>query len=557
MTNDYALVKDRLEKVVRREVDDKTIPSISYALVDGNQTVCTGHIRARGTAEIDAVSNETMFRVGSCSKMFTTIAMMQLAENGQVDIDVDISTYIPGFHPENPFIDPKVGTTKEDAITLRKLMSHTAGMVREPTVGHYFDDRAPSLAAMVDSVSSSTLVEDPKAKVFKYSNTGIAVVGRALELITGRGFNAYVQENVLDPIGMANSSFTRTAELEAYLASAKMWNVEGDFPAPLFDMGGPPAGNLFATVPDMAEFLKVLLRGGYTIDGKPILKTETLHSMWESQSSTGRPGFGYGLGFGVGTLDGWKTIGHNGAVYGFSTQCTAVPEAQLGIVMCSTLDGTNAILSRVSQYALRLMLAAKGMGKQPPDPVMLQPLTEKQLIAFTGFYRKADTRETVEVKSRDGKLYIIDGRMPLRIQPLSEYQLFVNGRVFGPGSEYPYLEVSFAPPGTGERVSPSLAWQGVWWNRVPEPTPEQAPEELQPYIGEYGPDFNITYIFYQGGALRCLIEWFFTHSLEKVSETVYRMHGLLYEDETLVFGVRNADGDSGIKVGPVFLKRRG
>jgi len=557
MTNDYALAKDSLEKVLRREVDDKTIPSISYALVDGNQTVCTGHIPARASTQTDPVSNETVFRVGSCSKMFTTIAMMQLAENGQVDIDVDISTYIPGFRPENPFVDPKIGTTKEDAITLRKLMSHTAGIVREPTVGHYFDDHAPSLAAMVDSVSSSTLAEDPKAKVFKYSNTGMAIVGRALELITGRGFSAYVQENVLDPIGMASSSFTRTAELEANLAPAKMWNAQGDFPAPLFDMGGPPAGNLFATVPDMAEFLKVLLRGGYAIDGKPILKTETLHSMWELQSSTGRPGFGYGLGFGVGTLDGWKTIGHNGAVYGFSTQCMALPEAQLGIVMCSTLDGTNAVLSRVSQYALRLMLAAKGMGKQPSDPVMFQPLTEKQLIAFTGFYRRGDTRETVEVKSRNGRLYIIDSRMPLRIQPLSEYQLLVNGRVFGPGSEYPHLEVSFAPPGTGERISPSLAWQGVCWNRVSEPTCEETPEELQPYVGEYGPDFNITYIFYQGGALHCLIEWFFTHSLEKLSHTAYKMHGLLYEDETLVFGVQNADGQSGIKVGPMFLTRRG
>jgi len=557
MINDYMLARESLERVLRHEVDDKAIPSISYALVDGNRTVCTGHIRARASTQTAPVSDGTVFRVGSCSKMFTTIAMMQLAENGQVDIDVDISTYIPGFHPENPFVDPKVGSTGKDAITLRKLMSHTAGMVREPTVGHYFDDHAPSLAAMVDSVSSSTLVEDPKAKVFKYSNTGMAVVGRALELITGRAFSAYVQENILDPIGMASSSFTRTAELEANLAPARMWNAEGDFPAPLFDMGGPPAGNLFATVPDMSEFLKVLLRGGYTIDGKPILKTKTLHSMWGPQSSTGRAGFGYGLGFGVGTLDGWKTIGHNGAVYGFSTQCTALPEAQLGIVMCSALDGTNAILSRVSQYALWLMLAAKGMGKQPPDPVMFPPLTQKQLTAFTGFYRKADTAEIVEVKSRNGKLYIIDSRMPLRIQPLSEYQLLVNGRVFGPGSEYPHLEVSFAPPGSGERISPSLAWQGVCWNRVSELTVEETPEELQSYIGEYGPDFNITYIFYQGGALRCLIEWFFTHSLEKLSKTAYKMHGLLYEDETLVFGVQNEDGQSGIKVGPVFLRRRG
>ncbi len=550
---DVSRARQKLDELITHEIEDKQIPSISYAIVDGAETICTNHIPKEGAA-IKPLSNATIFRVGSCSKMFTAMALMQQVEKGQVDIDADISEVIPWFRPKNPFVDLKTGPTEVDKVTLRKLMSHTSGLVREPTIGHYLDDRTPSLAQVVDSIKDSPLKDDPKANVFHYSNAGIAVVGYVVEQITGVDFDDYIQKQILDRIGMANSSFIRTTEIDANLASANMWSMEGDFPAPVFDMGGGPAGNLFATIPDMAEFMKLLLRGGTTKDGQAIVGQATLRSMWEPIGFEGK--MGYGLGFAVTALDDWKTVGHGGAVYGFSTQCMVLPEVQLGIVLCSTLDATNAVIARIGKYALRLLLATKGMGKEPPEPIFPEAITERQLSAFAGFYHSDKSKETVEVKAKDGKLYLMGGGVPLRIQPLSETQFVVNGRVFGPGSEYPHLDVSFAPPAETTGSSLSMTWKGIGWKRAPKPPPETPPGELQPYIGEYGPDFNPTHILYQNGKLECLIEYFYSHTLEKVSEGIYKMHGLLYEDETLELDAKDEEGNLGIRVGPMFLKRR-
>jgi len=553
MTIDVALIKGRLKELIEYEVEDKQIPSISYAIVDAAETICTNHIPKEGAA-IKPLSDATVFRVASCSKMFTTMALMQQVEEDRIDIDADISEVIPWFRPKNPFIDEKTGPTEADKVTLRKLMSHTSGLVREPTIGHYLDDRTPSLAQVVGSIKDSPLKDDPKANVFRYSNAGIAVVGYAVEHITGIDYNDYIQQEVLDRIGMKDSSFARTAKFDANLASANMWSMDGDFPAPVFDMGGGPAGNLFATLPDMAEFMKVLVHGGTTKGGRAIVEPATLHSMWEPIGFQGE--MGYGLGFRVTSLDGWKMVGHSGAVYGFSTQCMVLPEAQLGVTLCSTLDATNAVISRIGQYALRLLLAAKGTGKEPLELALPKALIERQLTALAGFYHNDDAKETIEVKAKDGKLYLMGGGVPLRIQPFEDLQFIVNGRVFGPGSDYPHLDVSFAPPAETTGTSPSMTWKGVGWKRVPKPAPETAPGELQPYIGEYGPDFNPTHIFYQNGKLQCLIEYFYTHTLEKVSEGVYKMHGLLYEDEPLELDAKDEEGNSGIRVGPMFLKRR-
>ena len=117
--------------------------------------------------------------------MFATISLMQLVEKNLVDLDVDVSDYIPGFNPINPYAKNESGVLGTN-ISLRKLMSHTSGMVREPTVGHYLDDNLPTLTAVVDGLKTCTLKEDPSAGVFQYSNAGISIVGSIIESISGQ-----------------------------------------------------------------------------------------------------------------------------------------------------------------------------------------------------------------------------------------------------------------------------------------------------------------------------------------------------------------------------------
>jgi CubicO group peptidase (beta-lactamase class C family) len=543
-------IRREWEAAISREVQDKRIPSISYALVDRQETLASGHITLGGLAH--AVTDESIFRVGSCSKMFTGIALMQLVEQGRVDIDKDAAEYVPGFSPHNPFA-PAASSPPEGVVTLRKLMSHTAGMVREATVGHYLDDSDVSMEEMVEELKTSTLKEDPDGCVFQYSNAGVAVVGYVVQRVSGVDFATYVRENVLDPLGMKRSSFVQTPHVREHLAPAYMWTFERDFPAPVFDMGGGgAAGNLFSTVPEMAEFVRTMLRGGFTESGQALLSPGTLHSMWEPIGRKGKAA--YGLTFGLGSLDGWKSVGHNGAVYGYATQLTFLPEAGLGVVLCATLDMVNGVISRLGAYGLRLALAARGMGHRPDPQPTYRHVTAEQVRSLPGTFCDEASGETVNVVAKDSRLYLVVDDLPLRIQAKSTTDFEVDGRAFGPGSEYPHLSVAFDPPTEGGPQS--LTWKGITWRRIVEPKAEAVPDEFLRYVGEYGPDFNITYVFFKGGKLKCTIEYFFTHTLEKVADGIYKMHGLLYDDETLEFNVSDGRGHQGIRVGPMFLARR-
>ncbi len=130
-----------LEPFIQREMAEKQLPAISIALVDDQQIVwAQGFGFADPDRKIPATA-DTIYRAGSVSKLFTDIGIMQLVERGELDLDAPINRYLPDFHPKNPFGKP---------ITLRELMSHRSGLVREPPVGHYFDPSEPSLGATVE-----------------------------------------------------------------------------------------------------------------------------------------------------------------------------------------------------------------------------------------------------------------------------------------------------------------------------------------------------------------------------------------------------------------------
>src|SRR5438105_8981734 len=117
------------------------------------------------------------------------MAVMQMVERDRLDLDAPINKYLPDFKPINPF---------EKDITLRMLMAHRAGMVRESPVGNYFDPNEPSLAKTVQSLNQTELVHAPETKT-KYSNAGLATVGLVLEATQKKPFAKYLYQTLLDP----------------------------------------------------------------------------------------------------------------------------------------------------------------------------------------------------------------------------------------------------------------------------------------------------------------------------------------------------------------------
>src|SRR3954469_17281745 len=214
---DYAEVVALLRPFIEQQVSQKQLPAFSIAIVDGQSIVWAEGFGFADPKKKIPASAETVYRVGSVSKLFTDIGVMQLVERKKLDLDAPVQRYLPDFKPKNPF---------GGAITIRELTSHRAGLTREPPVGNYFDTSAPSLAATVASLNTTSLVYAPGSHT-KYSNAGIAVVGYVLEKTQGQSFYPYLRKTVLAPLGLTHSAFEPLPELASAMAKGVMWTLDG------------------------------------------------------------------------------------------------------------------------------------------------------------------------------------------------------------------------------------------------------------------------------------------------------------------------------------------
>ncbi|MBF0276593.1 MAG: beta-lactamase family protein [SAR324 cluster bacterium] len=541
--------QQQFEDKIAFEVEDKNLPSISYSLVSRDGMLATGTMQRKGLNH--QFTDKTRFRIASQTKMFTSICLMQLVEQGLIDLDVDVSNYLPDFRPKNPFSGENAGPLG-DEVTLRKLMSHTAGMVREPKSGHYLDDSNPPLEKTVNELASSVLKNDPSAGIFSYSNAGMAVVGSVVERVSGQTYADYLSENILKPLGMSDSSISSNPTILANLAPAYMWTVDSDVPAPVFDLGGFPAGNIYSTLSDMSRYMICLLRGGFTPEGHRIVSPSSLEQMWTvvGHRPQGYPGLSdYGLGFGVSQLDAWRSVGHGGAVYGFASQISLLPLAGLAIEIISTMDMTNNIVNHLADSGLRMALAAMNMGSPPMPRRTYQKVSTEHFQTLPGHYKNQENNEIVEIIERNGKLFLLGDGMPLQIKPKTGNQFGVDGRLYGEGSDYEFLDLDFS-------LSGKMIWKNQSWDKTQVIDETPVDPELEPHLGTYGPDINITTLSFQNGNLTCLIEYFYSHICTPLGNNRFKMNGSLYPDEILELGANDENGQPGIRVGPMFLARR-
>jgi CubicO group peptidase (beta-lactamase class C family) len=526
---DYAYVAAILQELIQHELADKQLPAISIALVDGDQIVYAHGFGFADPARRIPASAETIYRVGSVSKLFTDIGIMQLVEQGKLNLDAPLSTYLPDFKPANQFSKP---------ITLRQLMSHRAGILREPLAGHYFDSRQMSLGETVRSLNGRELIYEPETRT-KYSNAGVSVVGYTLETVTKQPFTAQVKRSVLLPFGMRSSSFELEPSFRNRLAKSFIWTYDGRvFPAPIFAPGMSPAGNLYSTVTDLGRFLIALGKDDQG-PSSPVLKSSTLAQMWQPQFGD-HPPANFGIGFMLGALDGHRVVGHGGAVYGFATEIEFLPDDELGAVAVTTMDSANGVTKHIVQEALRLMLARKS-GKSLDKISTSEPIPEDIARQVVGRYGSGD--KAVDLFQQRGELYFrrTIGGTQVRVRKLGD-ALVTDDRLQW-GLKISPLDNAIK---VGEDVLP----------RTTLPKLGTLPTDFTGLIGQYGWDFNILYILEREGRLVSLIEWYEFEPLEQLSPDVflYPRRGL-YDNEKCTF-TRDAKGEATqVEVGGVVFKK--
>ncbi|MGH8186358.1 MAG: serine hydrolase domain-containing protein, partial [Steroidobacteraceae bacterium] len=254
---------------------------------------------------------QTLFRPGSVSKLFTWTAVMQLVEQGRLDLDADVNTYLTDFKLSDRYPDP---------VTLRNLMTHTAGF-EDGAVGYLFAASDKDLLPLGEWLKAHVpLRARPPTKDFNsgtnasYSNWGTALAGHIVEIVSGQPFDEYLEQHIFKPLGMARSTFREPLPAELAERMSGGYTFEGgQFKKNGFEFihAAGPAGSMSATATDLAKFMLAHLQEGAVGEGR-ILSPETTRIMHRRVLSPDPSVNGHALGFYETWINGRRIIGHGG-----------------------------------------------------------------------------------------------------------------------------------------------------------------------------------------------------------------------------------------------------
>jgi CubicO group peptidase (beta-lactamase class C family) len=290
------------------------------------------------------ITADTVFRIGSITKTFTAIAVLQLWERGLVDLDAPANDYLRSLK-----LVP--ATTAFRPATVRHLLTHTAGIGYWPRIS---DLLRPGVGSGVQTRRSGRPVAayyrrglpievEPGTK-WVYSNHGFAALGQLVEDVGGPPLDRYLRRHVFEPLGMERTDLVRSERVHRYLATGYVLRSRGLRPVPERDVPAKGGGAAYSTAADLSRYVAALLNGGANDHGA-VLAPGTVTTMFEPHFQPDPRVPGMGLGFLLGAEDGHRTVGHDGIVAGFLSQLTMAPDDGVGVVVLGNtggLDGRGA-----------------------------------------------------------------------------------------------------------------------------------------------------------------------------------------------------------------------
>jgi CubicO group peptidase (beta-lactamase class C family) len=285
------------------------------------------------------INADTVFRIGSVTKPFTAIAVMQLHEQGLIDLDAPANDYLRAYE----LIPAQAGLRPA---TVRHLLTHTAGIAEVQRVSDLFhpeagpfEGRPPILSvsagepmpSLAEYYRSGLPVVVEPGTTFAYSNHGFATLGQIVEDVSGIALERYLRERIFEPLGMADTDLVRSDRVASRLATGYALGRHGVKAVPDRDWIGTAGGGMYSTARDIARFAAALTGGGANEHGS-ILQPATLSTMFEPHHQPDPRVPGWGLGFARGEAGGHRVVGHDGILPGFNSTLLVAPDDGLAIV---------------------------------------------------------------------------------------------------------------------------------------------------------------------------------------------------------------------------------
>ncbi len=477
--DDYAYAKRYLTWFIEQEMSKHDVTGLSIALVDDQQLVW-----ARGFGFADKEQNlpaaaETVYRVGSISKLFTATAAMQLAERGKLDIDRPLATYLPGFSIKSRF-------SEAGPITPRTLMTHHAGLPSDRLKGSR--GRNPVAFSSVVPELSDEFVAYPPNFLFAYSNLGMTLLGEAVGQVSGLGFSAYVERELLQPLGMEHSSFSSAAE-------APMMAKPYDRGKPVEEPGirNLPAGGLNTSVLDLSHLLAMVFAGG-RFGAHQLITEETLAEMLRPQNADVPLDLDFRIGLSwflmpMGLQNAGPVVSHGGDVINYHSQLVALPQHKLGVIVLSNSASSAETVRRVATESLKLALETKTGIRQPRQPDAPSedetPPSAEERRAVVGAY--VTGAGLVRVTDESGELRVSIAGKVSHLAHFPSGHLKPKFKLWGfiPVESGPLASVAFSVANLGGRevlIGTKNGQSRLFGEKV---APSPLPPELDRYLGTY------------------------------------------------------------------------
>jgi CubicO group peptidase (beta-lactamase class C family) len=417
-----------LAPLMAEQLDKNKVAGAVIAVVkDGAILFSKGYGYADVANKTPMTPDATLVRPGSISKLFTAVAVMQLVEQGKLELDRDVNDYIDFAVPTPPDGVP---------VTLRRLMTHRAGFEEQYKELITFQSEPKSLGDWLKAHQPSRLY--PRGDVSSYSNYGVGLAGYIVERVSGVPFADYVVAHIFTPLGMTRATMAvpPPAELLSMVSHA-YWSSDRP-PLPSYEMvPALGAGALAATAEDMTRFMRALLNGG-AWEGTRILKPETLAEMFSPQVK--HPAGEMGLQFVKFQLGGRDYIGHTGDTIAAFSNFIFLPEENFGLfVSFNSAASGRALIDMPRQIAERYF-------PRPLPPPMAMAENERQARAVAGVYQISQ-----RLDSNFMKVLALVGQVGVGALPDGTITM---GSALGLGPEQPpFTEVA---PGVFRRPSGSM-----------------------------------------------------------------------------------------------------
>lgn len=319
VTIDRAELESFADQFFPAEMERLHIPGVSFVLVqDGKIVLSKGYGAASLEEGLPILADSTVMRIGSVSKSFVATAVMQLVEQGKLDLHADVNQYLTAFQLEDTFRQP---------VTLSHLLTHTAGFEDPPDETTIDPAQVPPLGAyLAEAMPPRT---DPPGETFLYSNHGYALAAYVVQEVSGLPFDEYVTRHILEPLGMMHSGYLLQPPVPENLAIGYFYRDGTQVPQPVDYDGTYPGGSLVSTATDMAKFMVAHLNEG-CYEGTCILQASTIAEMHRRQADTPYDRQAAAYGFVEATQHGQRLVGHSGAIRGFGNSLNLLPDHDLG-----------------------------------------------------------------------------------------------------------------------------------------------------------------------------------------------------------------------------------